>query len=83
MVKSRENFVRLAESRTNKILKAIVHPIGHGMPIPEPGYVGDNLNDRIPFPNFAVAGVDHGRLPLFFEALDSGIEAAKKVRYED
>lgn len=71
------------ETIRDKILKAIVHPIGHGMPIPEPGYVGDNLNDRIPFPNFAVAGVDNGRLPLFFEALDSGIEAAKKVRYED
>ena len=49
---------------------------GHAMPIPVPNYCQKEplLSTH---PNIAYAGVDTGRLPLFFEALDSGIQAVK------
>lgn len=50
--------------------------LGHAMPIPKPGYLTfdavPQFSDRIVF-----AGVDTGRLPLFFEACDSGLQAAE------
>ncbi|MEW7292470.1 NAD(P)-binding protein [Aquimarina sp. 2304DJ70-9] len=51
--------------------------LGHAMPIPQPGYLtrSRNLfNDGLAF-----AGADTGRLPLLFDALDSGIQATKMV----
>ena len=50
-----------------------IHVMGHTMAIPKPGFL---------FPDFSqsqlqYAGVDAGRLPLLFEALDSGVIAAQ------
>ncbi len=52
---------------------------GHGMPIPGPGYLFRDANLHYDMPNFAFAGTDNGRLPLFLEAVDSGIQAVKHV----
>lgn len=52
--------------------------MGHAMPIPKPGYLFQDANDD-PKAKMIYAGVDNGRLPLLFEALDSGVVAAKLV----
>ncbi len=49
---------------------------GHGMPIPRPGYLFRDGNRKRSHRNLVYAGVDNGRLPLVFEALDSGLLAA-------
>lgn len=54
-----------------------IKAMGHAMPIPKPGYLFRDANDSRLYPEIVFAGVDNGRLPLFFEALDSGISAAK------
>ncbi len=59
--------------RTRKVY-VTVH--GHGMPIPRPGYLFRDGNEKRGNPNLVYAGVDNGRLPLVFEALDSGLLAA-------
>jgi hypothetical protein len=52
--------------------------MGHAMPIPGVNYLNlksvPDYDQKIVF-----AGVDTGRLPLFSEAFDSGLEAANKV----
>jgi protoporphyrinogen oxidase len=48
--------------------------MGHAMPIPEPGYLLKDANVH-PDASMIYAGVDNGRLPLLFEAIDSGIKA--------
>lgn len=55
------------------LTKVLYHPIGHGMAICEPGYLGQDINERIPFNDFKVVGVDNGRLPLFAEAIASAL----------
>lgn len=69
-----ETNVKLA----NKIKHVNLKVMGHAMPIPAPGYLSMSdipvLSDRIVF-----AGVDTGRLPLFSEACDSGLQAANTV----
>jgi len=59
------------------IHQAFIKLMGHAMPIPGPGYLfsGTPLgrtDDRVIY-----AGVDNGRLPLLFEAIDSGLLAAR------
>ena len=61
------------------IKRAFVQVMGHAMPIPQPGYLFKDKNESWGMPNFAFAGVDNGRLPLFFEALDSGICAVQHL----
>ncbi|GAB5524001.1 MAG: NAD(P)/FAD-dependent oxidoreductase [Roseivirga sp.] len=51
--------------------------MGHAMPIPGPGYLFNDKNAIRKYKNLTFAGVDNGRLPLLFEAVDSGLEAAK------
>ena len=53
--------------------------MGHAMPIPEKGYLFNDRNDQTQKDNFYFSGVDNGRLPLMFEALDSGIYAASLI----
>lgn len=55
--------------------------MGHAMPIPKPGYL--SFKD-VPShsSNIIFAGVDTGRLPLFYEACDSGIQAGKNLLEE-
>lgn len=63
---------------SDAIVHVNLHVMGHAMPIPKPHYL--RLNQVVPHSErIAYAGVDTGRLPLFFEACDSGILAAKWV----
>ncbi len=51
--------------------------LGHAMPIPQLGYMTKQRvleNDGLAF-----AGADTGRLPLMFDAMDSGIQASKTL----
>ena len=64
-----ENFIR----------EIYIRIYGHAMPIPVPGYLLKDQNDSRSFENFVYAGVDNHRLPLFFEAVDSGIQAARMI----
>ena len=51
--------------------------LGHAMPIPTVNYLLNDQNKYRSKPNLVYAGVDNGRLPLLFEAIDSGIQAVK------
>ncbi len=55
-----------------QIKQAFVKVMGHAMPIPEPGYL---FQERSQSTSLSYAGVDTGRLPLLFDALDSGLQA--------
>jgi protoporphyrinogen oxidase len=63
----------------NKIEQVFIKQMGHAMPIPQPGYLFKDANANRSNPNLVYAGVDNGRLPLLFEAMDSGIMAVKEV----
>lgn len=82
-----DDFVRatieLIEQETGTSLEEYVRHVnlnvlGHAMPIPKPNYLTfsdvPNFSDHIIF-----AGVDTGRLPLFYEACDSGLQAATQL----
>ena len=76
-----ENKERIASETLEKIeaflrvkipvKQAFIKVMGHAMPIPEPGYL---FQERNPSTNLSYAGVDTGRLPLLFDALDSGLQ---------
>ena len=51
--------------------------MGHAMPIPKVNYLFDDQNRYRSEPGLVYAGVDNSRLPLLFEAMDSGIQAVK------
>jgi protoporphyrinogen oxidase len=70
----------LGRSLKKQIEKVFVKQMGHAMPIPKPGYLFRNANDALHNPNLVYAGVDNGRLPLLFEALDSGLIAAMELQ---
>ncbi len=53
--------------------------MGHAMPIPGRDYLFDDKNQYRGNKNIVYAGVDNSRLPLLFEAMDSGILAAGLV----
>jgi protoporphyrinogen oxidase len=61
------------------IEKVFIKQMGHAMPIPQPGYLFNDANKSRGNSNLAYAGVDNGRLPLLFEAIDSGTIAVKEV----
>lgn len=65
----------LGRSLKKCIEKGFVKQMGHAMPIPRPGYLFHDANDGRKNQNLVYAGVDNGRLPLLFEAIDSGIMA--------
>lgn len=62
---------------TGMIREVHIKVMGHAMPIPQPGYLFADKNQNRLYENMTFAGVDNARLPLFFEAMDSGIQAAK------
>ncbi|MBL4862302.1 MAG: FAD-dependent oxidoreductase [Crocinitomicaceae bacterium] len=66
-------------SLRNTVEEVRIKLMGHAMPIPGKGYLFNDGNDVTRQENFFFAGVDNGRLPLMFEAMDSGIFAAKEV----
>ncbi|BDS13183.1 NAD(P)-binding protein [Aureispira anguillae] len=63
-----------------KIEKVYLKVMGHAMPIPQPNFLLQNPNARTQQTGIAYAGVDSGRLPLFFEAADSGLQAARLLQ---
>ena len=69
----------LGENYPKKLKYVNVNILGHAMPLPKPGYLLNDWNQNRPIQNFTYAGVDTGNLPLFFEALDSGIQAVKAL----
>jgi hypothetical protein len=89
--KSKENFcapvIGLISEYFGVKLEVLIEEIyirifGHAMPIPVPGFLFKDQNAARSFENFVYAGVDNHRLPLFFEALDSGIQAAKMINFD-
>ncbi len=54
-----------------------IHVMGHAMAIPGKGFLFNDANDK--GGNLIYSGVDNGRLPLLFEAIDSGLKAANRV----
>lgn len=83
---NKEKIANQTKAYAEKALQQVLKPeacyikvMGHAMPIPKPGYLFKDANDSSNA-NMLYAGVDNGRLPLIFEALDSGIEAAEKLR---
>lgn len=69
----------LEEDIRTKLKKVNVNLMGHAMPLPKPGYLKQDWNKNRPLSNFTYAGVDTGKLPLFFEAVDSGLKAAEEL----
>ncbi len=67
--------VYFGKSLKSDVEKVFIKQMGHAMPIPKPGYLFSDANDCRSNQNLVYAGVDNGRLPLLFEAVDSGIEA--------
>ena len=59
--------------------RVFIKVLGHAMPVPKPHYLFRDKNPRRSEPNLVYAGVDNSRLPLLFEALDSGIQAVKEL----
>lgn len=59
--------------------KVFFKVLGHAMPVPKPHYLFSDKNPHRSEPNLVYAGVDNSRLPLLFEALDSGIQAVKEL----
>ena len=55
---------------------AFINVMGHAMSVPTPDYL---FNTYPEIGNFKFAGADTGRLPLLFEAIDSGIMAAQSL----
>lgn len=66
------------EDITSLVKRVDLKVMGHAMPIPKPGYLFNDRNEAGGNPNIIYAGVDNGRLPLLFEALDSGLSAMSK-----
>ncbi|MFY0601774.1 MAG: NAD(P)-binding protein [Cyclobacteriaceae bacterium] len=58
------------------VASAFINVMGHAMPIPKPGYLFNDATTKSQN-GVVYAGVDNGRLPLIYEALDSGILAAR------
>lgn len=61
----------------NDIEKVYLKVMGHAMPIPKPHFLLQNPNVNVATTGIAYAGVDAGHLPLFFEAANSGLQAAR------
>lgn len=82
----RENKSRIIQETQEYLeatLRKSIHPeaafiqvMGHAMAIPAPGYLFKDANQN-PATEMHYAGVDNGRLPLLFEALDSGIQSTQ------
>ena len=59
------------------IEKVYLKAIGHAMAIPKPHFLLNDKNEQRSNENMVYAGVDNGRIPIFPEAVDSGICASK------
>ncbi len=79
--KDPSNLVQNAKSIIEKYVNIRLDPIqevriklmGHAMPIPKKNYLLKDMNATSSDPDFLFAGVDNHRLPLLFDAMDSGL----------
>ncbi|MDW7694386.1 NAD(P)-binding protein [Flammeovirgaceae bacterium SG7u.111] len=69
----------LPEQFAEMVEKVFVKMIGHAMPVPTPGYLLNDPNQRRSNPNLVYAGTDVNRLPLLLEAVDSGLVAGRML----
>jgi hypothetical protein len=79
-----EKTIEIIEEATGTIISDHVTHVnlklmGHAMPIAKPGYLNFDAPPQYS-ESITFAGVDTGRLPLFYEACDSGIQAAHQVK---
>lgn len=74
-IKHMNNYFK--EDITALVRRVDIKVMGHAMPIPKPGYLFNDKNEVSKNEKIFYAGVDNGRLPLLFEALDSGLTAVK------
>ena len=78
--KTVENISRYFNHNIGDLVeKVFIKVLGHAMPIPKTHYLFDDKNQRRSEQNLVYAGVDNSRLPLLFEALDSGIQAVREL----
>ncbi|MEM8567050.1 MAG: FAD-dependent oxidoreductase [Bacteroidota bacterium] len=71
-----ENLSNYFKQDIGSLIKRVdIKVMGHAMPIPKPGYLFNDKNALSQNPNIRYAGVDNARLPLLFEALDTGLQA--------
>ncbi len=70
-----DNIERMLEE-TLDVQSAHINVMGHAMPIPQPGFL---FHTPASTGGIQYAGVDYGRLPLLFDAMDSGLVAAQKL----
>lgn len=64
--------------RLNSIEEVRLKLMGHAMPIPKVQYLLKDMNHTSSDHDFLFAGVDNHRLPLLFDAMDSGINCLEK-----
>lgn len=69
--------LRFEKDISHLVEKASIKLMGHAMPIPAPNYL---LKESTSDHNIAYAGVDCFRLPLMFEAMDSGLKAVDRLK---
>lgn len=89
LINSETNKIQIAEMTVNHLSKYFgmdisshvqkvhIKAMGHAMAIPTPGFLYDDKNQYRKNKNLVYAGVDNGRLPLLYEAVDSGVMASK------
>jgi protoporphyrinogen oxidase len=63
-----------------RVQKIFMKVLGHAMPVPVPHFLFNDKNSKRSYNNLVYAGVDNSRLPLLFEALDSGLVAARLIK---
>jgi hypothetical protein len=66
------------EELEHQLEVVFIKVMGHAMPIPTPHYLFQKITPKNP--HIQYAGVDTFRLPLFLEAVDSGIQAVQSLR---
>ncbi|MDX2305733.1 MAG: FAD/NAD(P)-binding protein [Microscillaceae bacterium] len=65
------------------IERVFIKFMGHAMPVPGINYLLNDKNKHRSVPHLVYAGVDNSRLPLFLEAVDSGLEAVRVLKQLD
>ena len=78
IIKETQNYIEEMLQMKVDIESGFIKVMGHAMPIPVPNYLFNDANDSDKS-KMIYAGVDNGKLPLIFEALDSGLTAASLV----
>ena len=72
------SYIQEMLEETLDVEACFINTMGHAMSIPTTGFLLRDANDQDT--DLAYAGVDNGRLPLLYEAVDSGIMAAERIK---